>query len=121
MKKQNTAGRPALINSDLVEAICQAVEIEITPVDVIRQRFSIQHRTFWNWKLSGRAAIEKPEAELSDYEKLCRQLVLRLDELRKQQQQTLIDTIREPSHAKTALLVLSLMPDWNFVEDFRSI
>ena len=113
---KKNVGRPKHINISLVNAICSAVETEIAPLRVICERFAIEYHTFRFWKNTGRKALVKSESDCSEYETLCRQLVSRLDELQKQHERTLIETIREPSHQKTARLMLCLMPDWKFVE-----
>ena len=93
----------------------------MTPIKVICPRVGVAYDTFRAWQSAARTALEKNDSELSVHERLCRQLVTRLEGIHKQHQQTLIDTIKEPEHAKTARLVLTLCPEWNFVESFGSV
>ena len=120
IRKKNI-GRPKHINISLVNAICSAVETEITPLRIICKHFSIEYHTFRAWRITGRKALAKSESDCSEYETLCRQLVSRLDELQKQHEKRLAENIKEPSHAETARLMLCLMPNWDFIESANSV
>ena len=91
------------------------------PLRVICDRLNIMRVTFRAWKMVGHAALDKPEADLSEYQRLCRQLVIRLDEIQRQQKKKLAENIKEPSHAETARLVLSLSPGLEFIESVNRV
>ena len=121
MRKAKKRGRPSKINILVVNSICQAVETEMIPIKIICSRLGVAYDTFRAWESAARTAIDKTDSVRSEHERLCCELMGRLDAIHRKHQKTLIDTIQKTDHARTARLVLSLSAEWDFIESFGGV
>ena len=118
---QKRRGRPTMLNRELVHSICSVVEIEMISLKIVCQRFDIKEDTMALWISTGRNAMQRLFSAMTDYEKNCRYLVLGLETIHEAQKQKLAENIKEPSHAETARLVLSLSPGLEFIESVNRV
>ena len=113
---KRSTGRPLIINQTLIHSICRAAESEILPKNIICKRFNIVPNTLQHWIDTGQKCKGKPLGDLTTRQVLCVQFATQLENIYREHERALMQSMQNPETAIVVRLALALSPDWTTVE-----